>query len=133
MATRIALNGFGRIGRTIFKIINDRKLPLEIVALNFEEPEQLADPTRLKTLIKQYGIKYDVLLAGETSSAKDKLTQALDWDSWPTTFFVGRDGLEKSVHAGFPSPGSGELFKQEKAEFVAKVEQLLAGNQVSSR
>ena len=31
---------------------------LEIVALNFEEPEQLADPTRLKTLIQQYGIKY---------------------------------------------------------------------------
>ena len=106
---------------------------LEIVALNFEEPEQLADPTRLKTLIKQYGIKYDVLLGGETSSAKEKLTQALDWDSWPTTFFVGRDGLVKSVHAGFPSPGSGELFKQEKAEFVAKVEQLLAANQVSSR
>lgn len=106
---------------------------LEIVALNFEEPEQFVDPTRLKTLIKQYGIKYDVLLGGETSSAKEKLTQALDWDSWPTTFFVGRDGLVKSVHAGFPSPGSGELFKKEKAEFVAKVEQLLAGNQVSSR
>ena len=34
MATRIALNGFGRIGRTIFKIIKDRKLPLEVVALN---------------------------------------------------------------------------------------------------
>jgi hypothetical protein len=51
----------------------------------------------------------------------------------PATYTVGRDGLVKSVHAGFPSPGSGELFKQEKAEFVDKVEQLLAGNQVSSR
>src|ERR1017187_2873269 len=106
---------------------------LEIVALNFEEPEQLADPTRLKTLIKQYGIKYDVLLGGETSSAKEKLTQALDWDSWPTTFFVGRDGLVKIVHAGFPSPGSGELYKKEKAEFVATVERLLAENQRSQK
>ena len=106
---------------------------LEIVALNFEEAEQLADPTRLKSLIKEYGIKYPVLLGGETSTAKDKLPQASDWDSWPTTFFVGRDGLVKFVHAGFPSPGSGELYTKEKREFIAKVEQLLAANQTASR
>jgi thiol-disulfide isomerase/thioredoxin len=105
---------------------------LEIVALNFEEAEQLADPTRLKSLIREYGIKYDVLLGGETGSVKEKLAQARDWDSWPTTFFVGRDGLVKSVHAGFPSPGSGELYKKEKEEFVAKVEQLLAADLRSS-
>jgi thiol-disulfide isomerase/thioredoxin len=62
---------------------------LEIVALSFEEPEQLANPTRLEALIKASGIRYTVLLGGETGSAKEKLTQALDWDSWPTTFFVG--------------------------------------------
>jgi thiol-disulfide isomerase/thioredoxin len=106
---------------------------LEIVALNFEEPEQLADPTRLKTLIQEYGIKYTVLLGGETSSAKDKLTQAQDWDSWPTTFFVGRDGLVKKVHAGFPSPGSGKLFDEAKGEFVAEVEKLLGENRTSSK
>jgi hypothetical protein len=72
-------------------------------------------------------------LGGETSSAKEKLTQALDWDSWPTTFFVGRDGLVKAVHAGFPGPGSGELYKSEKEEFTARVEHLLADNQRSSR
>ncbi len=106
---------------------------LEIVALDFEEPEQLADPVRLRTLVKQYGTKYPVLLGGETSSAKEKLTQTLDWDSWPTTFFVGRDGLVKKVHAGFPSPGSGELFQKERAEFIAEVERLLAENQSASR
>ena len=105
---------------------------LEIVALDFEEPEQLADPVRLKTLVKEYGTEYPVLLGGETSTAKDKLPQASDWDSWPTTFFVGRDGLVKFVHAGFPSPGSGELYKKEKAEFIAKVEQLLAANRTAS-
>ncbi len=47
MATRIALNGFGRIGRTIFKIIKDRKLPLEVVALN-----DLATPSELAYLLK---------------------------------------------------------------------------------
>ena len=106
---------------------------LEIVALSFEEAEQLANPVRLKSLIEQNGIKYTVLLGGETGSAKEKLTQALDWDSWPTTFFVGRDGLVKGVHAGFPSPGSGDLYKKEKAEFVATVERLLAENQRSQK
>ena len=47
MATRIALNGFGRIGRTIFKVIKDRKLPLEVVALN-----DLAAPSELAYLLQ---------------------------------------------------------------------------------
>jgi thiol-disulfide isomerase/thioredoxin len=106
---------------------------LEIVALSFEEADQLKNPTRLKAFIKEYGIKYTVLLGGETDSAKAKLTQAVNWDAWPTTFFVGRDGLVRGAHAGFPSPGSGELYKQEKDEFVAKVEKLLAENQTSRR
>ena len=104
---------------------------LEVVALSFEEADQLKNPTRLKAFIKEYGIKYTVLLGGETDSAKAKLTQAVNWDAWPTTFFVGRDGLVRGAHAGFPSPGSGELYKQEKDEFVAKVEKLLAENQLA--
>jgi thiol-disulfide isomerase/thioredoxin len=106
---------------------------LEVVALSFEEAAQLENPARLKAFVKEYGIHYTVLLGGETSSAKEELTQALDWDSWPTTFFVGRDGLVKQVHAGFPGPGSGALYEQAKHEFTAEVERLLAENQSSSR
>jgi len=106
---------------------------LEVVALSFEEADQLKDPTRLRAFIKEYGIKYTVLLGGETESAKAKLTQAVNWDAWPTTFFVGRDGLVRGAHAGFPSPGSGELYRQAKEEFTARVEKLLAENQTSSK
>jgi len=101
--------------------------------LSFEEADQLKDPTRLRAFIKEYGIKYTVLLGGETETAKEKLTQAVNWNAWPTTFFVGRDGLVRGAHAGFPSPGSGELYRQEKENFVAKVEKLLAENQTSAR
>jgi thiol-disulfide isomerase/thioredoxin len=99
---------------------------LEVVALNFEEADQLQDPTRLRAFIAEYGIHYTVLLCGETESAKEKLTQAVNWDAWPTTFFVGRDGRVKAVHAGFPSPGSGELYTQAKDQFTSTVEKLLA-------
>ena len=106
---------------------------LEIVALSFEEGDQLANPTRLKAFIEEYNIHYTVLLCGEPDSAKEKLTQAQNWDAWPTTFFVGRDGLVKAVHAGFPGPASGELFKKETSEFASRVEKMLATNQSAQK
>jgi thiol-disulfide isomerase/thioredoxin len=109
------------------------KQGLEIVALSFEEADQLKNPTRLRAFMKEYGIKYTVLLGGETETAKEKLTQAVNWDAWPTTFFVGRDGLVRGAHAGFPGPASGVLYKQATGEFVTKVEKLLAENQTSSK
>lgn len=106
---------------------------LEIVALDFEEAEQLADPVRLRAFVKKHGIEYTVLLAGETGEAREKLKQAENWNSWPTTFFVGRDGLVKGAHAGFPSVASGKLHEEAKREFVATVEKLLAERVVSVR
>jgi thiol-disulfide isomerase/thioredoxin len=106
---------------------------LEIVALSFEEAEQLKDPARLRAFVKKYGIEYTVLLAGDTSDAKEKLAQTQNWNAWPTTFFVGRDGLVRGAHAGFPSSGSGQLFTQAKEDFEARVEKLLAENIRSSR
>ena len=99
---------------------------LEIVALSFEEAEQLRDPVRLRAFVKKYGIEYTMLLCGEQDDAKVKLTQAENWNAWPTTFFLGRDGRVRSVHAGFPSSGSGDLFREAKADFATEVERLLA-------
>jgi hypothetical protein len=66
-----------------------------------------------------------MLLCGEPAEANTKLSQAVNWNSWPTTFFVDRQGVVQSVHAGFPSSASGELYVQAKEEFSTKVEQLL--------
>ena len=106
---------------------------LEIVALSFEEADQLKDLARLRAFIKRYDIQYTVLVGGEPSEAKDKLTQAVNWNSWPTTFFIGRDGLVRAVHAGFPSSASGDLYRQAKDEFTAEVQHLLRENQRTSR
>lgn len=99
---------------------------LEIVALSFEEAEQLKNPARLRAFIKEYGIEYTVLIAGEPGQANDKLPQAVNWNAWPTTFFLGRDGRVRSVHAGFPSRASGEFYSAAKRDFIALVERLLA-------
>jgi thiol-disulfide isomerase/thioredoxin len=106
---------------------------LEIVALSFEEGEQLKDPTRLRAFVKKYGIEYTVLLAGEPSEAKEKLAQAENWDAWPTTFFLDREGLVRGVHAGFAGRATGELYVEAKQEFVRNVEKLLGDRKSSSR
>ncbi len=106
---------------------------LEVVALSFEEEDQLKNPARLRAFMKEYGIDYTVLLGGTPDERDAKLTQPVNLNSWPTTFFLGRDGRVRFVHAGFPGPASGELYRQASHEFYSQVESLLAENHTASR
>ncbi len=99
---------------------------LEIVTLSFEEPEQYANPVRLRAFVKDFGLNYTVLLAGTLDELHAKLPQAVDLDAYPTTFFVGRDGLVKRVHAGFAAAATGQFNVEIKQEFTAAIEGLLA-------
>ncbi len=108
-----------------------RSKGLEIVALSFEEDDQLKDPTRLRAFIKEYGIEYTVLLGGTPDERDAKLTQPVNLNSWPTTFFLGRDGRVRYVHAGFPGPASGPLYHQAVKEFYERVDTLLAEKPVT--
>jgi len=110
-----------------------RSQGLEIVALSFEEAEQLADPARLRAFIAKYGIEYPVLLGGEPGEFKEKLPQAVNLNSWPTSFFIGRDGLVRGAHAGFAGPASGAVHDQTRKEFAVTIERLLAENLSTSR
>jgi len=105
---------------------NYGKQGLEIVSLSFEEPDQLKDPARLRAFVKKYGLQFPVLLGGDPDEANTKLTQLVDWNTWPATLFIDRKGLVRGIHSGFPSPGSGELFRQAKEEFNVQVGRLLA-------
>lgn len=99
---------------------------LEIVALSFEDSEQLEDPARLRAFIAAYGIDYTVLLGGEPSEVSAKLPQAVNLSTWPATFFVARSGLVQGAHAGFAGKATGQAHEQLKAELRAKVEKLLS-------
>jgi thiol-disulfide isomerase/thioredoxin len=106
---------------------------LEIVALDFEEPEQRKDPTRLQAFIKKYGIAYTYLIAGEPTELQAKIPQAENLNSWPTTFFLGRDGTVRAIHAGFAAPASGQYNVALKKEVRERVEHLLSENVRASR
>jgi thiol-disulfide isomerase/thioredoxin len=99
---------------------------LEIVSLSFEEAEQLKDPTRLRAFAKRYGMDFPVLVCGDPDEASAKLTQLVNWNTWPATLFLDRKGLVRSIHSGFPSAGSADLFVAAKDEFNVEIGRLLA-------
>jgi thiol-disulfide isomerase/thioredoxin len=99
---------------------------LEIVALDFEPAEQLTDLSRLRAFIQRYGIEYTYLVAGEPSQLNEKLPQAENLNAWPTTFFVGRDGLVHDVHTGFTSRASGSFDSDLKDQIDSDVAHLIS-------
>ena len=103
-------------------------LGLEIVALDFEPAEQLKSLSRVRAFIKRYGIEYTYLIAGEPSQLNEKIPQAENLNAWPTTFFVGRNGLVRSTHTGFTSHASGDLDSRLKDGVRNEIGQLLSEN-----
>jgi hypothetical protein len=62
------------------------------------------------------------LREGSGEHAKENL------NAWPTTFFVGRNGLVRSIHTGFTSQASGELDSRLKDSVRNEIGQLLSEN-----
>ena len=99
---------------------------LEIVALDFEEPEQITNLTRLHAFIQRYKLDYTFLIAGIPAELNQKLPQVENLNAWPTTFFLNRQGHVRRVETGFPSSGSTEYHSDVKAAYVQSIETLLA-------
>jgi thiol-disulfide isomerase/thioredoxin len=97
----------------------------EVVALAFERANQLEDPVQLRAYIDKYDMTYTVLLAGVPNDAPALLPQTVNLNTFPASFILGRDGLVRSVHAGFPSPASGDFYTEVIHETTELVEQLL--------
>ena len=107
---------------------------LEIVELSFEEEAQKAKGyPRLRAFNQRYGVNYTVLLAGDQADLQEKVPQIHNLNSFPTTIFIGRDGLVRGVHAGFAGAVSGVFHENAKEEITATVERLLAEASTSTR
>ncbi len=99
---------------------------LEIVNLDFEQGDPETDTARLKAFIQHYGITYPVLVAGTTDQLNEKIPQGVNLNCWPTSFFIGRDGLVKETHAGFAGPGNTGGHAALEREVTDLIERLLA-------
>jgi hypothetical protein len=66
-----------------------------------------------------------MLLAGTTDDAAQKLDQLANFNAFPTTIYIGRDGLVKNIHAGFEGRATGDRFTKLKSETESAIKELL--------
>ena len=102
---------------------------LDVVALAFEYTGDPArDLEKLKIFGERHHLTYPLLLAGTTEDGDvaKKLPQLVNFGAYPTTIFIGRDGLVKRIHTGFEGKATGERHTRLKAEYVELIETLLA-------
>ena len=105
---------------------------LEVVALGFEYTGDVArDREQLRIFGRRLGLKYPILLAGTTDEGdlQRKLPQLENFGAYPTTIFIGRDGLVKNIHAGFEGRATGARFTRLKTEIEEMVKELLSDSE----
>jgi hypothetical protein len=74
-----------------------------------------------------------VLVAGTPDQLNERFPSVLNLNCWPTTFFIGKDGLVRAAHAGYSGPATGGDNVQLRNETTSLVEKLLAGNERSAQ
>ncbi len=114
MALRVGINGFGRIGRLVFRVLADRPLDFDVVAIN-----DLSDPKHLALLLKYDSVqgrfkgtveareKSIVVNGTEIPITTEKDPAALPWKKLncqvaleSTGRFTDRAALQKHIDAG---------------------------------
>lgn len=106
-----------------------RNRGLEVVALAFEYTGEVArDREQLRIFGDRHRLTFPLLLAGTTDEGdvQRKLPQLVNFGAYPTTIFVGRDGMVRRIHTGFEGRATGERHLRLKAEYESLIEQLLA-------
>ncbi|MGA1774568.1 MAG: type I glyceraldehyde-3-phosphate dehydrogenase [Nitriliruptoraceae bacterium] len=127
MTVRVAINGFGRIGRNLLRAVREQGVDVEIVALN-----DLTDPRTLAHLLKYDSVHRrfpgevavdggDLVIDGRTVRVlSERDPGALPWGELgvdvvveSTGFFTDRDGAAKHLAAGarkviISAPAKGE-------------------------
>jgi thiol-disulfide isomerase/thioredoxin len=99
---------------------------LEVVTLSFEEPEQFANPVRLRAFVKDFGSSTRCYWPARSMTCMPSCRRRWIWMPTRRRSFIGRDGLVKGVHAGFAAAATGDFNIQLRMDFTATIERLLA-------
>jgi thiol-disulfide isomerase/thioredoxin len=109
-----------------------REQGLEVVGLGFEYTGiSERDREQLKIFARRHRLTYPMLLAGSTENGEieNKLPQLVNFGAYPTTIFIGRDGLVKRIHTGFEGKATGERHTKLKSEYEKLIKELLEGRE----
>jgi len=112
--TRVAINGFGRIGRNVLRAVYARSADIEIVAINdLTDPKTLAHLLRYDSVLGRFAHTVEVTADGIAIDGKEirvlaeRDPAALPWKELDvpivlesTGFFTSREGATKHLTAG---------------------------------
>lgn len=104
---------------------------VEILGLAYEAKDDFAYASgRVKKMKAKMDVPYDFVIAGtkdkvEAGKTLPMLNHIL---SFPTTIFIGKDGLVKRIHTGFTGPGTGIYYEQFIQRFNQTIDEMLAEN-----
>ena len=106
-----------------------RERGLRILLLAFELTGDFRrDAEQVRIFQERHGLaELPAFLCGTADKAE--ATKALGLvdrvRAFPTTIFVGADGLPKAIHSGFAGPATGEEHQKLRRDFAARIEALL--------
>jgi len=98
---------------------------LEVVFLSFEEARELKNLERLRAFVTRYQVDFPVLVAGGTRLVRLKLPQIVNLEAFPTTLYVGRDGIVRGMRTGFAGAAAGPFHKSLTEQMTVTIERLL--------
>ena len=101
---------------------------VEIIGLGYERsPDYQQAAERLRAMKQGLNVGYDVAVAGVSNkdSVAKSLPQLAKFLGFPTTIFLDKKGVVRSIHTGFSGPGTGKYYDEERAHFNSTVDKLL--------
>jgi peroxiredoxin len=102
---------------------------VEIIGLAFERKDDFNYAKETINRLKETeDIQYDILFAGKAAPATiaEVLPEIDNFSSYPTTFFIDKQGKVRKIHTGFSGQATGLFYKEFQAEFNALIDSLLA-------
>jgi thiol-disulfide isomerase/thioredoxin len=101
---------------------------VEIIGLGYERmPEYDQAAARLRQMKERLNVGYDLAVAGVSNkdSVAKSMPQLAKFLAFPTTIFLDKKGVVRTIHTGFSGPGTGKYYEEETARFNRTVDKLL--------
>jgi thiol-disulfide isomerase/thioredoxin len=101
---------------------------VEVIGLGYE---RMADydqaAARLRQMKERLNMSYDLAVAGVANkdSVAKSMPQLAKFLAFPTTIFLDKKGVVRSIHTGYSGPGTGKYYEEEVAGFNRTIDKLL--------
>ncbi len=101
---------------------------LEIISIGYEAAETFEEQAaKILRLKNRHDLAFKFLVGGKANKtlASEQFAMLNEVISFPTTIFIGKDGLVKRIHTGFNGPGTGAYYTEYVEKTNALIESLL--------